>query len=300
MDFQAFMGIEIIIDTGAGSCSGVSRAIQFAEDILDKEKELTCLGDLIHNEAEIVRLKDKGLNSIGHCQIVEQSEKKLLFCAHGEPPSTYRIANAFEVKIIDATCPIVKRLQKRVAKESARMQKVNGQLLLYGDLNHAEMIGLKAYSNYKTYILRDPADLETINTAKPTVFISQTTKFQSDYSQLIAAFKKKRKADQTEQFPLKIVNSVCKQMAKRDIQLKLFLKNIDLLLFVSDPKSSNGNGLFKIAKSKLPNSFFITSPTDLKKIWFKSGQKVGISGAATTPIWLLQETAIHLKKMLLE
>ena len=294
------MDLEIIIDPGAGPCFGVSRAIQLAENILNEESELACLGDLIHNKTEIDRLIQKGLKSIGHCQIVEQSKKKLLFRAHGEPTSTYRIAETFEVTIVDATCPIVKQLQEIVAQECAKMKKVNGQLVLFGDINHAEVIGLKARCDGKIGIVRNPKDLETIQTAKPTVFISQTTKFQSDYNKLITAFKQKRKTDQTEHYPFKAVNSVCKQVAKRDKQLKIFLKDLDLLLFVSDPKSSNGNELFKIAKRKLPNSFFISSPDEMEKIWFKQGQKVGISGATSTPIWLLEEAANRLKEMFRE
>jgi len=288
----------IQIDPGAGPCFGVQRAIELAEDLLEKQDDLACLGDLIHNDEEIRRLEREGLRIVSHCQIVEQSKKKMLVRAHGEPPSTFRIADNYDVTVVDATCPIVKQLQKRVAEACARMLALNGQVILFGDINHAEMIALKGHCKGEFHIVRDLLDLCRINTAKPSVFFSQTTKYQSDYQQVVDAYKVKREKEGSLEYPLEIIETVCKYVAKRDHQLIDFLHDKDILIFVSGRKSSNGKFLFKVGEKAVQKAYFISSPEELQEAWFKPEQKIGISSATSTPAWLLNKTYARIEELL--
>lgn len=288
----------IEIDPGAGPCFGVQRAIQMADELLNEQDTLACLGDLIHNDEEINRLINRGLKIVSHCQLVEQSGRKMLIRAHGEPPSTFRIASNFDVEIMDATCPIVKKLQNTMRNSCLKMKEQNGQVILFGDIYHAEVIGLKGHCSGEFHIVRSPADLELLCTKKPTVILSQTTKYQSDYYKVIAAFKKKREKEKATDFSLEIVDSFCKQVAQRDIQLIDFLRDKDMLVFVSGKKSSNGNYLFHVGKKHVKSARFISSPDELDKKWFKQSQSIGISGATSTPLWLLEKTQKKLEELL--
>ena len=290
----------IQIDPGAGPCFGVQRAIQMAEDILEDHKDLKCLGDLIHNNEEINRLNNKGLCTISHCQIVEQSGKKILIRAHGEPPSTFRIANHYDVEIIDATCPIVKKLQEQVAVSDQKMREQKGQIILFGDIYHPEVIALKAYTKGEFHIVRNAADLEKLSSKKSTIIFSQTTKLQSDYSKVIIAFQKKRRVEKAEFFPLEIVSSLCKQVAKRDKQLLKFLEDKDMLIFVSGQNSSNGKYLFESAKKSVRSAHFISNPEEFNTKWFRKRKNIGISGAASTPFWLLENVQSRIEEILSE
>lgn len=288
----------IEIDPGAGPCFGVQRAIQMADDLLNKQSTLACLGDLIHNEEEINRLINKGLKIVSHCQLVEQSGKKMLIRAHGEPPSTFRIASNFDVEIMDATCPIVKKLQNTVRQSCLKMKEINGQVILFGDIYHAEVIGLKGYCSGEFHIVRNPEDLAYISTQKPSVILSQTTKYQSDYYKLIEAFKAKREKEGANSYTLEVLDSFCKQVAQRDKQLIEFLQDKDILLFVSGKKSSNGNYLFTVGKKHVKSAYFISNAEELDKKWFKQNQSIGISGATSTPLWLLENTKKKLEELL--
>jgi len=293
------MKTNIEIDKGAGPCFGVQRAIGMAEGLLKEREELACLGDLIHNDEEIERLKKSGLHIISHCQLAEQSKKELLLRAHGEPPSTFRIAANFEIDLVDATCPIVKQLQKQMNEASKKMEEQNGQLILFGDLYHAEVMALKGYCRGDLHCVSKVEDLASLNSKKPTMFFSQTTKYQSDYHEIINAFRKKRVKEHASDFSLEVIDSACKQVAKRDLQLVDFLKDKEVLIFVSSRKSSNGNYLFNVGKKKVKAAYFISNPSELQKSWFKFYRKIGISGATSTPLWLLEETNLRLKEMLM-
>ncbi len=284
------MSENIQIDPGAGPCFGVQRAIKLAEDLLSEQDTLMCLGDLIHNNEELNRLEDKGLRIVTHCQLVEQKGKKLLIRAHGEPPSTFRIAEKYDVDLIDASCPIVKQLQIQLEEASVQMVKQKGQIILFGDENHAEVLGLKGYCRSEFYVVSNLNDIEELNIAKPSIFFSQTTKYQSDYHKIVDAFKQKQKAQNRKGYYLKVIDSVCKYVAKRDLQLFDFLRDKDVLVFVSDRKSSNGKYLFSVGKAMVKKAYFISNPEEIQKPWFKSGQKIGISGATSTPLWLLEDT----------
>jgi 4-hydroxy-3-methylbut-2-enyl diphosphate reductase len=288
----------IQIDPGAGPCFGVQRAISIAEDYLQVQKDLACLGDLIHNDEEIRRLEKNGLRIVSHCQIVEQSGMKMLVRAHGEPPSTFRIANTYDVEVLDATCPIVKQLQKQVEEACQRMLCLKGQVILFGDINHPEMIALKGYCKGEFHIVRDVLDIETIDLNKPSVCFSQTTKYQSDYHKIVEAFKQKQSKGESVKYSLEVVDTVCKHVAKRDLQMIDFLSDKDVLIFVSGRKSSNGKILFDISRKEVKKAYFISNPDELKKIWFKSAKHIAISGATSTPLWLLNKTYARIEELL--
>lgn len=288
----------IQIDLEAGPCFGVQRAIQMAEDVLNGQDHLACLGDLIHNDEEIRRLESKGMRIVSHCQIVEQSGKKILLRAHGEPPSTFRIASNYDVEVINATCPIVNRLQKLVDEACKRMVDQKGQVILFGEIYHAEMIALKGYCSGEFHIVRDVVDVNILNPAKPTVFFSQTTKYKTEYSKIVRAFEQKRKKDKALDYPFEVVESICNHVAIRDVQLTEFLSDKDLLIFVSGRNSSNGKYLFNVGMKKVKKAYFISKPDELQKTWFKNKRKIGISGATSTPLWLLNEIQEHIKELL--
>ncbi|MBN2236389.1 MAG: 4-hydroxy-3-methylbut-2-enyl diphosphate reductase [Bacteroidales bacterium] len=292
------MSVIISIDPGAGPCFGVQRAIHLAEGLLSKTNPLACLGDLIHNEQELNRLKEKGLKVVSHCQIVEQSGSDLLVRAHGEPPSTYRIAEAHQVNLVDATCPIVKQLQEKIKEASERMEIENGQVLLFGDLNHAEVAGLKGYSKGRFSIIRSVEDLENIRVDRPSVFFSQTTKYTSEYHKIVEVFKEIRAKENANHYFLEVVDSQCHFVAKRDKQLIEFLKENEVLIFVSGSNSSNGNYLYKVAKRHLERAYFISTPTEINLNWIRGAKSIGISGATSTPYWQLELTKSRIKELI--
>lgn len=292
------MSVTISIDPGAGPCFGVQRAIHLAEGLLSKTNHLACLGDLIHNEEELNRLQEKGLKIVSHCQIVEQSGGDLLIRAHGEPPSTYRIAEAHQVNLVDATCPIVKQLQEKIKEACERMEIQNGQVLLFGDLNHAEVVGLKGYSKGRFSILRSMEDLENIRVDRPSVFFSQTTKYASEYHKMVEAFKEIRSKENATHYFLEVVDSQCHFVAKRDKQLIDFLIENEVLIFVSGSNSSNGNYLFAVAKKYLDRSYFISTPAEIDLNWIRGAKTIGISGATSTPYWQLELAKRRIRELI--
>ena len=289
----------IQIDPGAGPCFGVQRAIQLADNLLKEQDILICLGDLIHNNEELNRLEKKGLRIVTHCQLVEQKGKKLLLRAHGEPPSTYRIAEKYDVELIDATCPIVKQLQNQIEKFSEQMEEQNGQVVLFGDPNHAEVTALRGYCKGELQVVASIEDIENLVPNKPTVFFSQTTKYKSDYHKIIEAFRYKQYLENIFDVPLQVFDSVCKFVAERDIQLIDFLKDKDILIFVSGKNSSNGKYLFGVGQQLVTSSYFISNPDEIQKNWLNQGQKIGISGATSTPYWQLENTFNRIKELCL-
>lgn len=292
------MEVEIQLDPGAGPCFGVQRAIQMTEEVLNEQDQLACLGDLVHNDEEIRRLESKGLKIISHCQLVEQSGKKLLLRTHGEPPSTFRIASRYGIELIDATCPIVRHLQKEVAKACDMMAKQKGQVVLFGNLNHAEIDALKGYCHGEYYVVSTVYDVENLDVNKNTILFSQTTKYQSEYSKIVHAFEKKRKREKAGDYTFEVMETTCKFASERDAQLVYFLRDIDVFIFVSGSKSVNGRYLFELGKQQVRKAFIISHPDELQLSWFKPGQKIGISGATSTPLWLLEETYNLLEAML--
>ncbi len=284
--------IQIEIDKNAGFCFGVVNAIKKAEATLKKQKPLYCIGDIVHNNMEVARLKEQGLNTINHAKFKELNEGVVLFRAHGEPPESYQIAKDNNLKIIDATCPVVLNLQKKIKKAYYELQAENGQIVIYGKKGHAEVNGLVGQCNGNAIVLEDVADLIHVDINRPVRLFSQTTKTLNGFKQLIAQLKETMKAD------LKIVDTICRKVANRVPLIGAFAQNHDILIFVSGTKSSNGKLLFEICKKNNPNSFFISKSEEIKKDWFKNVKSIGISGATSTPSWLMHEVAQKIKTVI--
>ena len=279
----------IDIDPDAGFCFGVVRAIQQAEEALQQSGRLSCLGDIVHNEEEIARLQKKGLEAISLEEFHQQKSKRVLIRAHGEPPERYRFAEANGIELIDATCPIVLQLQTKIQHVWQEIRETDGQIVIFGKKNHAEIIGLNGRINNEGIIIEETPDIENINFRNPLRLFSQTTKSVEEFealSRLIRAEAAKEKNDDVV-----IYNTTCRLVSNRAGNLIDFSKKHDVILFVSGRKSSNGKYLYEICKRHNDKSYFISSERDLERSWFEGASSIGITGATSTPQWLMQQVA---------
>jgi len=288
--------MNVQIDPGAGPCFGVERAINMAEKLLKVNKSLICNGDLIHNEQEINRLKNKGLLNLSIQESIEKKQNHILFRAHGEAPSSYHLAQKNGISITDATCPIVKKLQQQIASTHQLLQSQAGRIVIYGQKNHPEVISLLGHCGQEALIIEKQEDLQHLESTEPIYLFSQTTKYQSDYEEIKKLIEEKLIKQQSSA-QLYYHHSSCQIVAKRDIQLQHFIKSKDLILFVSGRKSSNGKQLFQICKNSGIPSYFIGSASEIKPIWLKAKLNIGISGATSTPLWLLNEVKNEVQKI---
>jgi len=284
--------MKIEIDPNAGFCFGVVNAINKAEEILKEENYLYCIGDIVHNNIEVDRLTAKGLRSINHDQFTKLSGKKVLFRAHGEPPISYETAKKKNIEIIDASCPVVLNLQKKIKKAYRKIQESNGQIIIYGKKGHAEVNGLVGQTEGKAIVVENTDDLKSLNLNSPVVLFSQTTKTITGFTEISEYLKKECKST------LSINDTICRKVSNRVPLLMEFANKHDVIVFVSGKKSSNGKLLFDICKKTNQNSHFITCPDELNMDWFVNAKSVGVSGATSTPTWLMNETIekIKLKK----
>lgn len=284
--------MKIEIDTRSGFCFGVVKAIQTAEQQIENSGELYCLGDIVHNEEEVKRLEGIGLKVTSHDLLVKLKGKKVLIRAHGEPPSTYREAKDNNIEIIDATCPVVLKLQQRVHKAWLEMEECNGTIIIYGKKGHAEVIGLVGQTNGEATVVESINDLDTINFSAPVTIFSQTTKEPDVFAKIVDEIKMRMSKNFVNtDIPLKINNTICGQVANRKKELADFAAKHDLIIFVSGIKSSNGKMLFESCKQSNPRSYFVSSPNELQPEWFKNVETVGIGGATSTPQWLMEKVA---------
>ncbi len=288
--------MKITIDSDSGFCFGVEKAIEIAEQHLENSGKLYSLGQIVHNEEEIERLERKGMVTIEHSKLNDSNDAKILLRAHGEPPETFKIAKEKKLKIIDATCPIVVRLQKRVKKAYDEMTPVDGQVALFGTKNHPETIGLAGQTEYTAIIIETPDEAEKIDTSRPLRLFAQTTKNKYEYKKLIEILKRKY-AERNGLQDFIHYNTVCKLVSGRGEHLKKFCKENDAIIFISGKQSSNGKYLYGLCKSSNPNSYHISAPADLKKEWFKNAETVGISGATSTPKWLMENVAEKIRSI---
>lgn len=288
--------MKISIDQKSGFCFGVTAAIKAAEDELSRSKELYCLGDLVHNSVEMNRLADMGLKVITLEEMKELRNEKILIRAHGEPPSTYELARQNNLEVLDFTCPVVLKLQERVKKAWLETKKINGQLVIYGKPGHAEVIGLTGQTDNNALVLSSIDDVSKVDCSKPIVLFSQTTKDEKGFYEiadaLIDCIKKNGLNPDTN---LKINNSICKLVSERVPQLQSFAAKHDVIIFVSGKKSSNGNYLYSVCKEVNPNSYFISSDKEINFQWFINVKKVGICGATSTPMWLMENIAEYIR-----
>ena len=275
------------IDQHSGFCFGVVSAIQRAEEELQNGETLYCLGDIVHNSTEVERLAKRGLHIISHEDFTKLSNCKVLIRAHGEPPETYAIAERQNITLIDATCPIVLKLQQRVREGYEDMQKVGGQVLIYGKPGHAEVVGLRGQTEHHAMVISDESELHHVDFSKPIRLYSQTTKNKEGYEKLQENIEKKlpKNAD------FIAYKTICGQVYNRAKELIVFCKEHQLILFVSGKDSSNGQYLFDLCKGENPNTLFISDASELQSEWFKGVDTVGICGATSTPMWLLEDIA---------
>ena len=272
------MKIQSAIDPNSGFCFGVVYAIQLAEEFLAEKGRLYCLGDIVHNDEEIERLRKKGLISISHDELEQIQNETVLLRAHGEPPSTYQIAIKNNLTLIDASCPVVLKLQNRIRQSSDEERAI----YIYGKKGHAEIEGLVGQANENVTVFQDISELNFSELPKKISLYSQTTKstekFYSIFHQLLDAG-----------IDVEMNDTTCRQVSNRDQQIREFAAAFDAIVFVSGKKSSNGKVLYDVCHKENPRSYFVSSASEVNLSWFKEGDRVGISGATSTPMWLMKD-----------
>lgn len=289
--------MQIEIDPNSGYCFGVEFAIKMAEDELEDTQELYCLGDIVHNAMEVDRLQAKGLRTISREELIDLKDCKVLIRAHGEPPETYEIALRNNIELIDASCPVVLKLQNRIKHSYDTIQHNNGQIVIYGKPGHAEVIGLTGQTNNEAIIITTEEDLDQIDFSKPVVLYSQTTKSTKGFYEMKERIEERIKAAKgellTEDFNAN--DSICRQVSNREPKMKVFSTEHDVVLFVSGKKSSNGRALYNVCLEHNPRSYFIENEAEIDLSWLGPDDKVGICGATSTPRWLMENVANFLE-----
>lgn len=272
------------IDSNSGFCNGVVRAIQAAEQELEKGGQLYCLGDIVHNSNEVERLRAKGLITINHDQLRELRNVRVLLRAHGEPPETYRIAQENNIEIIDATCPVVLQLQRKIKKSYDTRANADDQILIYGKVGHAEVNGLVGQTNGEAIVIESPDDLAKVNFKKNIALYSQTTKSVQHFAEMVQIIGKHTEPDNFEWH-----DTICRQVANRLPNIREFARNHDLVLFVCGKKSSNGKVLYEECRSVNENTHLVSDIEELNPEWLKGKTNIGICGATSTPRWLMAQ-----------
>ncbi|WP_374165479.1 4-hydroxy-3-methylbut-2-enyl diphosphate reductase [Arcticibacter sp. MXS-1] len=270
--------LQVTIDSNSGFCFGVVYAIDMAEEILREDGYLYCLGDIVHNDEEVERLREAGLRIINHEQLKDLRGEKVLIRAHGEAPETYKVALQNDITLIDASCPVVLKLQNRI-KTSYEDKE---QILIFGKHGHAEVIGLQGQTNNEALVFQDIAELDDAELPKKFTLYSQTTKSTDRFYQIKEELLRRG-------YEVTANDTICRQVSNRDEELRKFVKNYDKIVFVSGKKSSNGKVLYEVCKKYNDNTFFISHPEELHQDMFKEGDKIGICGATSTPMWLMEK-----------
>lgn len=281
--------VYIEIDRRSGFCFGVVNAIACAEESMADGGQVYSLGDIVHNYPEVQRLERLGLSTIHHEDMEGIAGKTVLIRAHGEPPSTYRRAENNGIRIIDATCPVVSKLQKQVAEAYRDMTAVGGQVVILGKKGHAEVVGLTGQTDGNAIVVENESDLEQVDSSRPVYFLSQTTQSLALFRHM-AGMLKERAVDEGRVI---VRDTVCRQVANREEHLREFSERFDVIVFVSGRKSSNGKVLFEVCHAANPKSYHIESAAELDPAWFAECCSVGICGATSTPQWLMEEVAVR-------
>ena len=278
------------IDKRSGFCFGVKNAVEIAEEALLKGEKVFSLGPIVHNDKEVERLSALGLSSINHYEFTNLRNCKVLIRAHGEPPETYIEAEKNNITIIEATCPIVKRLQSKIRETWLATKQGNGQVVIFGKPGHAEVVGLLGQINNEGILVSGTEDFRKIDVTKPVHIFSQTTMSVKEYQNLTDILRKKMEENGITDINKNLVinNTICGQVSNREPHLKAFAKKHDTIIFVSGKESSNGKMLFSICKNINPDTHFVSSPEEIEKLWFTGKKSVGICGATSTPKWLIE------------
>ena len=272
------LGLDVTIDTKSGFCFGVEYAIEIAEEILQQDGELYCLGDIVHNDMEVKRLEDMGLKIIDHDELKKMKDVKVLIRAHGEPPSTYDLAIKNNITLMDASCPVVLKLQNRIKKSHDKKEKI----YIYGKHGHPEVKGLMGQTGKDAIVFQDIKELDLDNLPASLTLYTQTTKSKEKFYEIVSKLAKTG-------VDVNVNDTLCRQVSNRDNQLQDFSNNFDKIVFVSGTKSSNGNALFNVCKQNNSNSYFVSSSDEIDRSWFSKDEKVGVCGATSTPMWLMEE-----------
>ncbi len=279
--------MRIEIDDKSGFCFGVVRAITEAEKALAEGGTVYSLGDIVHNRIEVQRLERLGLQTVTHDEMPRLAGCRLFIRAHGEPPTTYARARELGIDLIDATCPVVARLQTRVVRAHELMRPIGGQVVILGKRGHAEVVGLTGQVGAPTIVIEGPQDLDAIDFARPVYFLSQTTQSIALFERLCDEMRR-RAADPAQ---VRIEDTICRQVANREEHLEAFARRFDVVIFVCGRKSSNGKVLFEVCRRANAATYNIEEAAELEPQWFAGAASVGICGATSTPKWLMQQVA---------
>ncbi|MCM1489419.1 MAG: 4-hydroxy-3-methylbut-2-enyl diphosphate reductase [Muribaculum sp.] len=283
---------KIEIDSGSGFCFGVTTAISKAEEELERSGVLYCLGDIVHNAGEVERLRKKGLITVDHDEFAKLHNVKVLLRAHGEPPSTYETAKRNNIEIIDATCPVVLQLQKRIKdahSKSLDSKSDNDKkplIIIYGKPGHAEVNGLVGQTEGSAVVIQDKSDLDNLDLSRDIWLYSQTTKSIEGFQEIVAEIKRRKTGGSFQWF-----DTICRQVANRMPKMREFAASHDVILFVSGAKSSNGKVLYAQCREVNRKTYLITDETELNPQWIEGAESIGICGATSTPRWLMQRVA---------
>ena len=290
--------MKVEIDSNSGFCFGVVTAINKAEDQLDNSGQLFCLGDIVHNAKEVERLEEKGLKTITHADLDHLKGVKVLLRAHGEPPLTYKTAQKNNIEIIDATCPVVLQLQRRIKKtyDEGLLSEQNGGnkplIVIYGKNGHAEVNGLVGQTNGEAVVIQDIEGIDSLDLDKDIILYSQTTKSIEGFREIVEEIEKRKVKGKFEYY-----DTICRQVANRIQKMKEFANTHDVIFFVSGSKSSNGKVLFEMCKEVNPKTYLISDETQIDSSLVKKAVSVGVCGATSTPLWLMEKVANKIKSL---
>lgn len=289
--------MKVEVDSNSGFCFGVVTAIKKAEEELDNTGQLYCLGDIVHNAGEVERLCGKGLVTITHSDLGRLHNVKVLLRAHGEPPQTYATARENHIDIIDATCPVVLQLQRRIKKaydDGVEAEKTGGKkplIVIYGKNGHAEVNGLVGQTNGEAVVIQDADGIDSLDLSRDIMLYSQTTKSLEGFRQVVEEIKKRKNNGNFQYF-----DTICRQVSNRMEKMRDFARNHEVVIFVSGAKSSNGKVLYSICREVNPRSYLISDETQLNPSWTEGAETVGVCGATSTPLWLMEKVAESIRQ----
>ena len=286
--------IKVEIDEGSGFCFGVVTAIHKAEEELAKGETLYCLGDIVHNSREVERLKAMGLITINRDEFRQLRNAKVLLRAHGEPPETYQIAHKNNIEIIDATCPVVLRLQKRIKQEFRKEDFEEKQIVIYGKSGHAEVLGLVGQTGGQAIVIESAEEAKKLDFTKSIRLFSQTTKSLDEFQEIVEYIKLHISPDATFEY----YDTICRQVANRMPNLREFAATHDLIFFVSGKKSSNGKMLFEECLKVNANSHLIDNEKEIDPTLLRNVESIGVCGATSTPKWLMEKIHDHIQLLI--
>ncbi len=287
--------MKVTIDPDSGFCFGVNRAIQTAENELDAGNEVYCLGEIVHNHVQMDQLKGKGLRVINHSDLPGLKGKRVLIRAHGEPPETFHLAYKLEIDLIDATCPIVTKLQQRIRESGVSNENDDIQIVIFGKPNHAEVEGLVGNASRKAIVISSERDVDNIDFSKPVRLFSQTTMDAENYQSVIETIE--QRMNDAGNKDLEINKSVCRQVSGRAPALRAFAADHEVVIFVSGKNSANGAYLYGVCKLVNNNSYFISTIEEIDNQWFENVDSVGLTGATSTPGWLIKQVAGYISEL---